>query len=155
MRQLMKGQSVFWNDPAGETSGKYKILDVYAERNEDITEEDIAEFDSRMILIGNGTSEAEVYAAELDVNQTKVIFRKWCKDGNIIALFPVQTNLTKQTVGSYMHLGQHSDADYPGIISATVPAKPEEYTELLSELKFIGYENLKVMQKYKPTFYGK
>lgn len=67
MKQFTKGQLVFWNDPADETSGKYKVLDPYAERNEDVTEEDIAEFDDRVILIGSGYSEAEVYAQELDI----------------------------------------------------------------------------------------
>ncbi len=87
-------------------------------------------------------------------NETKVIFRKWLKDGDIIALFPEQTNRENTSVSSYMHLGQHSDADYAGVISATVPANPEEYAELLSELKFIGYENLKVMLNQIPALNG-
>ena len=27
MRKFEKGQKVFWNDPAGETSGEYKVYD--------------------------------------------------------------------------------------------------------------------------------
>lgn len=65
MRKFKTGQQVLWNDPEGETSGEYEVLDPNDEYNADITEEDIADFDDRMILIGNGTSEAEVYAEEL------------------------------------------------------------------------------------------
>jgi hypothetical protein len=65
MRTFKEGQRVWWNDPAAETSGEYKVLDPKDDYNADTTEGDIADFDDRMILIGNGTSEAEVYAEEL------------------------------------------------------------------------------------------
>lgn len=67
MRKFKKGQKVWWNDPANETSGEYKVLDSKDQYNADTTEEDIADIDDRIILIGDGTSEAEVYAAELDL----------------------------------------------------------------------------------------
>lgn len=67
MRKFKKGQKVWWNDPANETSGEYKVLDPKDEYNADTTEEDMADFDDRIILIGDGTSEVEVYAAELDL----------------------------------------------------------------------------------------
>lgn len=67
MRKFKKGQKVWWNDPANETSGEYEVLDPKDEYNADTTEEDIADFDDRIILIGDGTSEVEVYAAELDL----------------------------------------------------------------------------------------
>ena len=67
MRTFKKGQRVYWNDPAGETSGEYTVIDPKDEYNKDFTEEDTADFDERMIVIGNGTSEAEVYASELDI----------------------------------------------------------------------------------------
>lgn len=67
MRKFKVGQKVYWNDPAGETSGEYTVLDPLDERNKDTTEEDIENFDYRMILIGNGASEAEVNAEELEI----------------------------------------------------------------------------------------
>ncbi len=67
MRKFKEGQRVWWNDPADETSGEYKVLDPRDEYNSDITEEDIVDFDDRIILVGNGVSEAEVYAEELDI----------------------------------------------------------------------------------------
>lgn len=67
MRKFKKGQRVWWNDPADETSGEYKVLDPKDEYNSDTAEEDIVDFDYRIILIGNGVSEAEVYAEELDI----------------------------------------------------------------------------------------
>lgn len=149
MRPFVKGQAVYWNDPDGQSSGRYKVLDPYNERNNEYAEVDIAEFDNRMILIGNGSSEAEVYAQELEISKTKVIFRKFKQGGDIIALFPEQGNRENQMVSSYMHVGQHSDADYIGIIAATTPAKEGEYAELLAELKQIGYDDLIVMKRCK------
>ena len=67
MRTFKKGQRVYWNDPAGETSGEYTVMDPKDEYNKDFTEENTANLDERMIVIGNGTSEAEVYASELDI----------------------------------------------------------------------------------------
>lgn len=152
MRKFTKGQPVYWNDPAGETSGKYNVLDPYNDRNKEVTEEDIAEFDDRMILIGNDYSEAQVYAQELDIIETKVVFRKFKQGDDIIALFPEQINRTNMMVGSYMHVGQHSDADYTGVIGATIPAKESEYADLLAELKSIGYDDLQIMKRCNPKF---
>nr|DAE55296.1 MAG TPA: hypothetical protein [Caudoviricetes sp.] len=155
MRKFTKGQRVYWNDPADETSGKYYVLDPYDDRNDEVTEEDIVGFDDRMILIGNGSSEAQVYAQELDILKTKVVFRKFKQGGDIIALFPEQVNKTNLTIGSYMHIGQHSDADCTGVITATTPAKESEYAELLAELRSIGYEDIRVMKRCKPKYDSK
>ena len=73
--------------------------------------------------------------------KTKVIFRIY-NDGQIIALFPQFTNSYNYTVTSYMHIGQHSDADYQHVVSKTKLATPVEYESLLSELKGI----------YKPEY---
>lgn len=83
---------------------------------------------------------------------TKVIFRKYKQDGDIIALFPEQINHRNMTVGSYMHVGQHSDADYTGVISLTTPVSESEYAELLAELISIGYDDLRVMKRCKPKY---
>lgn len=82
---------------------------------------------------------------------TKVVFRKW-KDGETIALFPDDTNPYDGTVTSYMHVGQHGAADYGHVISATHPAHPSEYRDLLAELKAIGYTDLRVMRRVRPNF---
>lgn len=73
---------------------------------------------------------------------TKVIFRKY-RDGQIIALFPEFKE--KNGVLSYMTVGQHGMVDY-NVIRATKPAKPTEYSSLLNELQYIGY-NVKVCQR--------
>lgn len=80
----------------------------------------------------------------------KVIFRKFKQGGDIIALFPEQAN--RLMVGSYMHVGQHSDADYTEVIAATTPATESEYAGLLAELKSIGYDDLQVMKRCKPKY---
>lgn len=82
---------------------------------------------------------------------TKVVFRKW-KDGEVIALFPDDTNPHGGTVTSYMHVGQHGAADYGHVIVATRPARPSEYRDLLAELKAIGYTDLRVMRRVRPNF---
>lgn len=69
----------------------------------------------------------------------KVIFRKFL-NGEIIALFPEEINYHNNMVGSYMHIGQHGDADYKGIITDTQPATNGEYNDLLRELESIGYD---------------
>ena len=78
---------------------------------------------------------------------TKVIFRKFTDgDKETIALFPeLPWTNDPSTCLSYMHMGQHGAADiYP---YSTVPAKPAEYAELLSELVSVGYDDLKVCHR--------
>ena len=70
MRKFKEKQAVYWNDPAGETSGVYEVLDTNEEYNAGIAEAEIPGFDSRVLLIGNGMSEVEVYAEELSVIDT-------------------------------------------------------------------------------------
>lgn len=82
----------------------------------------------------------------------KVIFRKFKQGDDIIALFPEQVNRANLMVGSYMHVGQHSDADYAGVIVATTPAKESEYADLLAELKSIGYDDLQIMKRCNPKY---
>ena len=67
MRKFKNGQRVYWNDPAGETSGEYTVLDAHKEKYQNYTDEDVEDYDDRIILIGNGHSEAEVNAEELDL----------------------------------------------------------------------------------------
>lgn len=80
----------------------------------------------------------------------KVVFRKFKQGGDIIVLFPEQVN--RLMVGSYMHVGKHSDADYAGVIAATTPATESEYANLLAELKSIGYNELQVLKRGKPKY---
>lgn len=83
---------------------------------------------------------------------TKVVFRKW-KEGDVIALFPdVPWNQHDYTTASYMRVGQHGAADYLGVIAATRPAREPEYRDLLTELKTIGYDDLRVVQRARPKF---
>ena len=90
-----------------------------------------------------------------DEFKTDVIFRRWPDtDFNlIIALFPYEIdNIEKGFVSSYEHLGQHSGADYDGVIRGTVPAKENEYHALKSELESIGY-NLNIVKRRNYTRY--
>lgn len=76
--------------------------------------------------------------------KTTVVFRKFIKTGEIIAVF---TNLgypdytmKKEHKLSYMHVGQHGECNYEFIKSVTVISYYEEYKDLLEELKSIGYK---------------
>ena len=83
---------------------------------------------------------------EKDNFVTEVVFRKF-KDGNVIALFPYNVENYKGDIASYMHVGQHSAADYIHVLYQTeLIINPEEYKELKNELENIGY-NLKVIRK--------
>ena len=90
-----------------------------------------------------------------DNYKTDVIFRRWVdEDFNlIIALFPYEIdNIEKGFISSYEHLGQHSGADYDGVIRGTIPAKENEYQALKSELESIGY-NLNIVKRRNYTRY--
>lgn len=72
---------------------------------------------------------------------TSVVFRVF--DGEVIALFPELDNLAGAAnpglCMSYMHVGQHGEADYKGVMHRSRRAREEEYRPLLNELKSIGY----------------
>ena len=86
-----------------------------------------------------------------DLDETLTIFRKFKQSklpyyNDIIALFPEIYQMTGKIM-SYMHVGQHSMADYHHVINKTKPANPEEYQDLKTELESMGY-NLKVRRKW-------
>ena len=78
--------------------------------------------------------------------QTLTIFRKF-KDGEIIALFPEEDWNHYGGCSSYMHMGQHSGADYNHVLAISKSAKLEEYRDLKTELESRGY-NLKIRRKW-------
>ena len=127
------GQKIFWCDPENETSGVYEIY----EKTGDYT-----------YLIGNSFSEAEVYAGEVYDLSQKVVFRKWVIDGSVIALFPEQELDDRPSiVASYDMEEQEGEAEYDFVMDATVPANPNEYEELMAELKKAGYDKLEIIRK--------
>lgn len=71
--------------------------------------------------------------------------------GEVIALFSDVVNPWDGTVTSYMHIGQHSAADYAGVVASTRPVQPNDYRHLLAELKALGYTDLHVVQRSKPS----
>jgi len=86
----------------------------------------------------------------------KVIFRKWRDGGDIIALFPeIPADCTGYECLSYMHIGQHGAANPTILIARTVPAAPDEYAELLDELKCIGYTDLQIVQRFSHNAFEK
>ena len=71
---------------------------------------------------------------------TKVIFRKWRKDEEVIALFPeIPADYEGHLCQSYARVGQHGGADRLLVMRMTVPAKLGEYTALKQELEGLGY----------------
>lgn len=73
--------------------------------------------------------------------RTKVIFRKFRKGGDIIAVFPEIPGTHKpETCSSYQQVGQHGACSMAFLRShATIPAKPEEFEPLRRELESLGY----------------
>ncbi len=58
MNTLIIGQDVWWSDPENKSSGPYIVLEIKKDPNDGL-------YDDTLILIGNGVSEAEVEAWEL------------------------------------------------------------------------------------------
>lgn len=83
---------------------------------------------------------------------TQVIFRIYPIENEVIALFPneivdiVEIVDSECNIGSYMHFGQHSPADYDLVMQNTKPATKEQYEQLYNELVEIGYDDLKIIQ---------
>lgn len=87
---------------------------------------------------------------------TRIVFRTFKSGyakGDVVALFIDTTNdcCTKGNVMSYMHVGQHCEANYNAIIADTRRATPEEYAPLANELHRIGYTNIEVMYRYRKS----
>jgi len=73
---------------------------------------------------------------------TVVIYRRWRGDngGDIIALFPeIPSDIFGRYCLSFEHIGQHSGADFYGVIQATKPVSAAEAAPLAQELERIGY----------------
>jgi hypothetical protein len=82
----------------------------------------------------------------MDKEPTRTVFRKFeGEDGdtpelvslNVIALFPDMSE-GRGTIGSYMHIGQHSAASEL-LLTQLKPAEPDEYADLKAELERLGY----------------
>ena len=79
--------------------------------------------------------------------ETAVVFRKWKDISTVIALFPeLPSDYQGFYCDSYERLGGHGGTDYYGIIAASVPARPDEYSGLQRELERIGYR-LRIVQR--------
>jgi hypothetical protein len=77
----------------------------------------------------------------MENEETLVVFRRWKDTGDLIALFPeIPSDINGWFAESFMHVGQHSGADYFGVIQATRPVSAEEAESLAEELKRIGYK---------------
>lgn len=77
--------------------------------------------------------------------KTIVIFRKY-PNGEILALFPEIPCSSPYLCSSYLHIGQHGDANYRVVLKQTKPIKKGEALELEAELRRIGY-NLDVKER--------
>ncbi|UBF29931.1 hypothetical protein K9N68_37610 (plasmid) [Kovacikia minuta CCNUW1] len=82
-------------------------------------------------------------------DEVDVIFRVFTKTGQVIAFFPEMiADSNPNNCLSYMHVGQHSAADYSALAHSTKEnkwtpqtrmAKVEEYSSLKTELEGLGY----------------
>ena len=87
------------------------------------------------------------------MEKVKVIFRKaknpYTKEHEVVAFFPeIEANYGK--ILSYMHIGQHGEADL-GFYQETKKATEAEYKPLLMELKSI-YDDCELMVKQKINY---
>jgi len=77
------------------------------------------------------------------MNTINVYFRLIGNPYEIIALW-IEPEQTGRMISSYMHIGQHSEADI-SLINDLLPASESQYKGLFNELERIGY-NVKVAQ---------
>ena len=71
--------------------------------------------------------------------------------GEVIALFPeIPADFEGRHCQSFVHMGQHSGADYHGIIRTSVPATDEEIVPLKKELEENYGYNLVIRKKTTP-----
>lgn len=90
--------------------------------------------------------------ARTKTDWTRIVFRTFISGvskGEVIALF-IDDEWQYGEIASYMHIGQHSGANYNHIMAMTRRATPEEYAPLADELHRIGYTNIEVMYR-KPS----
>ncbi len=72
--------------------------------------------------------------------KTAVIFRRWRRSGDVIAIFPEDPGtMDPSTCSSDEHVGQHAACAPKLLLDFTVPARPREYRRLAEELQRIGY----------------
>ena len=70
---------------------------------------------------------------EMDTEETKVVYREY-PDGEIIALFP-EIDWHYGRCSSFLHVGQHGEADYALVIRKTRrPRDPAAVATLADEL---------------------
>ena len=74
----------------------------------------------------------------METVKVDIIFRKF-NDGDIIALMPHDVETFDGCINSYMHVGQHSSANYNRVIQISKLATETEYADLKEELESIGY----------------
>jgi len=74
-----------------------------------------------------------------DIEETRVVFRRWRDTGDIIALFP-DIEEGGGRISSYMRVGQHGPAAR-GIVTRTCPVdlQDADVQSLLRELRSVGY----------------
>lgn len=87
------------------------------------------------------------------MEKVKVIFRKaknpYTKEYEVVAFFP-EIEANHGRILSYMHIGQHSEADL-GFYQETKKVAEAEYKPLLEELKTI-YDDCELMVKQKINY---
>lgn len=76
----------------------------------------------------------------------KVTFRK-VYDGEIIAVFASPWSRRGYDLTCYATIGQHGPIDVEFYRDCTKPATPGEYAGLLSELRAIGYDDLRIVKR--------
>lgn len=70
--------------------------------------------------------------------------------GEIIAIFPHEIATLRGHVTIYVHVGQHSSADYQKCIKTSRLASEQEAKDLKAELEYLGYSlNILRKQNYK------
>ncbi len=124
---------------------KAKVNVFYLEKHFDLIEENPKNtfwiFGTRKQI--NPDSVNYIQPKQVKTETTKVKFYI-DKDSEILAYFPTEVFDSKGNKACYAHIGQHS-ACSPGYVQSLKPASPDQYADLLQELKNIGYNDLEII----------
>ena len=95
---------------------------------------------------------------QVDLHHKVVVRRfkpRWDEFEGLVALLPEDpSDLSGDLCTAYMVVGGHSAANISLVMERTVPVHDvDQLMHLLSTLKFVGYENLKLYNKVTPSMH--
>jgi len=94
----------------------------------------------------------EAMTETISTKETKVIFRAYKDDGEIIAMFPEEVGTDDPYTCASFQRGRHYTCYPSGLVQITTSVEPEKYQILKEQLESMNYK-LKVVSKLHPSYF--